>query len=429
MGVLTFRGGVHPARNKKLTASKPSKTYYPKGDLSFPLFLHHGLHAKPVVKGGEWVRKGTLIAKADGYVSANVHASVAGIVKYVNFDTIVIENAGEYHEEQRVMDKPYTKLSKSEIVNLVREAGVVGMGGEEGYPTHIKLSPEDPDKIQYVIVNGCECEPYLTCNYRRLMEDPDKIIEGLKIVLKLFDNATGIIAIEDDKKPAVHKIKNAIVSEPRIKTKMVYTKYPQGAERQLIYAVTKKKMNSYKIPAEIGCLVLNVETVYAIWNAVVERQPLTSRMVTVTGDAIKNPGNFVVCLGTNIKELISAAGGFVAPPEKIIIGGPMTGESIMDMDRPVTKDINAIIALKEDPVIRVHQTNCIHCGRCIEVCPSGLIPTKLADFAALGRTDLFTENDGKECIRCGSCSYICPAKRSLAEVIVSMKQMVSEDFY
>ena len=180
-------------------------------------------------------------------------------------------------------------------------------------------------------------------------------------------------------------------------------------------------------PADVGVLVLNVETVYAIRRAVMEGRPLISRMVTVAGDAIKNPGNFRVNIGTNIRDLIDAAGGFTTPPEKVIIGGPMTGESILDLDRPVTKDTNAVLAFSQDPVIRVHQTNCIHCGRCMEVCPSRLIPTKLADYAALGRTDLFLENDGTECIRCGSCSYICPAKRSLAELIISMKQMTSSD--
>lgn len=428
MAVLTFRGGVHPAGNKKMTSSKPAKDYQTKGELIYPLFLHHGLHAKPVVKGGEWVSAGTLIAKAEGYVSANVHSAVAGIVKYVDFDTIVIDNSGEIHEEPRAIHKPYESLTKKEIINIIREAGIVGMGGEDGYPTHIKLSPDDPDKIKYVIVNACECEPYITCNYRRLIEEPQKIVTGLKIVLSLFDHAMSLIAIEDDKKAAVVKIKNFISHEPRIRAKMLYTKYPQGAERQLIYALTKKQLNSKKDVSDNGCIVINVETIYAIYMAVVEGRPLIERMVTVAGDAIKEPGNFRVRIGTSAAELIEAAGGFVSPPEKIIFGGPMTGESVIDVNKPITKATNAIICLKEDTVIRVHQTNCIRCGRCIEVCPSGLIPTKLADYTALGRTDLFMANDGAECIKCGSCSYICPAKRSLAELIVSMKEMLSNDY-
>ncbi|MDO4735237.1 MAG: electron transport complex subunit RsxC [Lachnospiraceae bacterium] len=427
MAVLTFKGGVHPASNKKLTSSRPAEELIPKGDLTFPLFLHHGRHAKPLVKGGEWVSAGTLIAKADGYVSSNVHSSIAGIVKYVDFDSIVIENIGDVNEEPRSIVKPYTELSRKEIIELIREAGIVGMGGEEGYPTHIKLSPEDPGKIKYIIVNGCECEPYISCNNRRLNEEPDKIVEGLKIVLRLFDNAKGVIAIQDDKKAAVIKIKQYLTKDHDIHVKMLYSKYPQGSERQLIYALTKKQVNSHMTPADAGCLVLNVETIYAIRTAVVEGRPLISRMVTVAGDAIKKPGNFKVRLGTNIREVIEAAGGFRKPPEKVIIGGPMTGESLVDLDRPVTKDTNAIIALVHDPVVRVHQTNCIHCGRCIEVCPSRLIPTKLADYSALGMVDLFRDNDGRECIECGSCSYICPAKRSLAEGIVMMKQMIIDE--
>ena len=427
MAVLTFKGGVHPASNKKLTSSRPSQVLIPEGDLTFPLFLHHGRHAKPVVSGGEWVSAGTLIAKADGYVSSNVHSSIAGIVKYVDFDSIVIENIGDVNAEPRRVVRPYTELSKKEILDLIREAGIVGMGGEEGYPTHIKLSPEDPGKIRSIIVNGCECEPFITCNSRRLLEEPEKIVEGLKIVLRLFDNAKGIIAIQDDKKPAVIKIKNYITKDHEIHVKMLYSKYPQGSERQLISALTKKEINSRMTPADVGCLVLNVETVYAIRTAVVEGRPLISRMVTVAGDAVRKPGNFQVRLGTNIRELIEAAGGFKAEPEKVIIGGPMTGESLVDLDRPVTKDTNAVVALLHDPVVRVHQTNCIHCGRCIEVCPSRLIPTRLADFSALGMVDLFREFDGRECIECGSCSYICPAKRSLAEVIVMMKQMIIDE--
>ena len=427
MAVLTFKGGVHPAPNKKMTASLPAKELIPEGDLTFPLFLHHGRHAKPVVKGGEWVSAGTLIAKADGYVSSNVHSSIAGIVKYVDFDSIVIENIGDVNAEPRSITRPYTDLSKKEILELIREAGIVGMGGEEGYPTHIKLSPEDPGKISHIIVNGCECEPYITCNSRRLIEEPARVVEGLKIVLRLFDNAKGIIAIQDDKKTAVIKIKNYIKKDHDIHVKMLYSKFPQGAERQLIYALTKRKLNSHMKPQDVGALVLNVETIIAIQKAVVEGRPLISRMVTVSGDAIKKPGNFHVRLGTDIKEVIEAAGGFVCEPEKVLIGGPMTGEALVDLNRPVTKDTNAILAFQHDPVLRVHQTNCIHCGRCIEVCPSRLIPTKLADYSALGMVDVFRENDGRECIECGSCTYICPAKRSLAEGIVMMKQMIIDE--
>ena len=427
MAVLTFKGGVHPASNKKLTASLPAKELIPEGDLTFPLFLHHGRHAKPVVKGGEWVSAGTLIAKADGYVSSNVHSSIAGIVKYVDFDSIVIENIGDVNAEPRSITRPYMDLSKKEILELIREAGIVGMGGEEGYPTHIKLSPEDPGKIRFIIVNGCECEPYITCNNRRLIEEPERVVEGLKVVLRLFDNAKGIIAIQDDKKTAVINIKKYIKKEHDIHVRMLYSKFPQGAERQLIYALSKRKLNSHMRPQDVGALVLNVETIVAIQKAVVEGRPLISRMVTVAGDAIAKPGNFLVRLGTDIKEVIEAAGGFVCEPEKVLIGGPMTGEALVDLNRPVTKDTNAIIAFQHDPVLRVHQTNCIHCGRCIEVCPSRLIPTKLADYSALGMVDLFRENDGRECIECGSCTYICPAKRSLAEGIVMMKQMIIDE--
>ncbi len=426
MSVLTFRGGVHPPINKLNTADKRVIDVIPKDDVVFPLFMHHGLHAKPIVSGGEWVSEGTLIAKADGYVSSNVHSSIAGIVKYVDFNTICVENSGEKHAEKTVKNN-YRELTNNEIISLIREAGVVGMGGEEGYPTHIKLSPEEPDKIEYIIVNGCECEPYITCNYRRLMEDTAKVIEGLKIVLRLFPNAKGYIAIEDDKKDAVRLIKDYSIAEKSFTVKMLYTKYPQGSERQLIKTLTGREINSKMKPADVRCLVLNVETIYAIRQAVVEGKALISRIVTISGDAIRNPGNYRIRFGTSIQEAIDAAGGFITSPEKILIGGPMTGESIFDLTRPISKDVNAILAFSHDPVINVKPTNCIRCGRCLEVCPTGLIPTDLADYAALGNIDLFVAHDGNECVACGSCSYICPAKRSLAELIVTTKQMLNEE--
>ncbi len=426
MAVLTFRGGVHPPINKSNTADQWVIDVMPKEDLVFPLFMHHGLHAKPIVSGGEWVGEGSLIAKADGYVSSNVHSSIAGIVKYVDFNTICIENSGERHEVEPTFNN-YKELTNSEIISLIRESGVVGMGGEEGYPTHIKLQPEEPDKIEYIIVNGCECEPYITCNYRRLMEDAAKVVEGLKIVLRLFPNAKGVIAIEDDKKDAIRLIKDYSVSDTSFRVKMVYTKYPQGSERQLIKTITGREMNSKMKPADVRCLVLNVETVYAIRQAVVESRALISRIVTISGDAIRYPGNYNIRFGTSIKEAIEAAGGFIAKPEKLLIGGPMTGESIFDLSRPISKDVNAILAFSQDPVINVKQTNCIRCGRCLEVCPEGLIPTNLADYAALGNLDYFVKYDGKECVACGSCSYICPAKRSLAELIITTKRMLTEE--
>lgn len=426
MAILTFRGGVHPPINKQNTADKEVVDYIPKGDLVFPLFMHHGLHAKPIVSGGEWVSTGTLIAKADGYVSSNVHSSIAGIVKYVDFDSICIENTGDMHSEV-TQSNNFKHLTPGEIISLIREAGVVGMGGEEGYPTHIKLQPEEPDKIEYIIVNGCECEPYITCNYRRLMEDTMKVVEGLQIVLRLFPNAKGVIAIEEDKKDAVRLIKDYCISDNSFRVKMLYTKYPQGSERQLIKTITGREMNASMKPADVRALVLNVETIYAIRQAVVEGKPLISRIVTISGDAIRNPGNYNLRFGTSVEEAIEAAGGFCKNPEKILIGGPMTGESIFDLSRPVSKDTNAILAFSVDPVINVKMTSCIRCGRCLEVCPSGLMPTHLADFSALGNVELFREYDGMECIQCGSCSYICPAKRSLAELIVTTKQMLLEE--
>ena len=428
MAVLTFRGGVHPARNKKLTASKPAKDYYPKGDLSFPLYLHHGLHAKPVVKGGEWVSAGTLIAEAEGYVSANVHSSVAGIVKYVDFDTIVIENIGENHEEPRAINKPYEKLSKKEIINIIRDAGIVGMGGEEGYPTHIKLSPEDPDKIRYVIVNGCECEPYLTSDYRRLIENNEEFIAGLKIMLLLFPNARGIVAIEDNKPEAIKVLRELCLDEPKIEVKVLKTKYPQGSERQLIYAATGRAINSSMLPADAGCVVDNTDTIFAIYHAVAMGLPLTERIVTVTGDAIRFPQNYKVKCGTIYNSLIELAGGFKdGYPEKIVAGGPMMGMALFDTEVPVTKASSALLCMKKDEVKACKPTNCINCGMCVQACPSRLIPSRLADFAENDDKEQYEHYNGMECVECGSCSYVCPAKRHLAQSIRTMRKQILAD--
>ena len=431
MAKLTFVGGIHPYDGKELSKDKPIKAVLPKGDLVYPLSQHIGAPAKPVVAKGDHVLTGQLIAEAGGFVSAPIYASVSGTVKAIeprrvvtgdNVMSIVIENDGLYEEVEYETPKPLEELSKEEIIEKVKKAGVVGMGGA-GFPTFIKLSPKEPEKIEYCIANCAECEPYLTSDYRRMMEEPQKLIDGLKVMLALFDRATGILAVEDNKPDCIKLLKDLTKDESRIFVKALKTKYPQGAERQLIYATTGRAINSSMLPADAGCIVDNVDTVVAINAAVRENRPLMHRIVTVTGDAIADPRNFIVRIGTNYAELIDEAGGFKEQPEKIISGGPMMGFGIFDVNVPTTKTASALLCLTHDDVSAMQPTACINCGMCVEVCPGRVVPKKLADYAENYNEEAFVANNGMECCECGCCSFICPAKRPLTQLIKSARKM------
>jgi len=428
----TFRGGLHPYDGKELSKDKPIKNVLPKGELIFPLSQHIGAPAIPVIEKGERVLTGQMIAKANGFVSAPIYSSVSGTVKAIEprrvlsgerAECIIIENDGLYEELQYESIENLDQLSKQEIIERVRQAGIVGMGGA-GFPTHVKLSPKERDKITYVIINCAECEPYLTSDYRRMLEEPEKIIGGLKAILKVLENAKGIIAIEDNKPDCIELIKKLVKEEPRIAVKALKTKYPQGAERQLIYAVTKRAINSSMLPADAGCIVNNADTAVAIYHAVMSGQPLMSRIVTVTGDAIKNPANFRVKMGTKFSELVEEAGGFSSTPEKLISGGPMMGISMFDLDVPIVKTSSALLCLSKDDVAKSEPSACINCGKCVEVCPGRIVPSRLADYAEHNNLEAFEKINGMECCECGCCSYICPAKRQLTQSIKSMRKMI-----
>ena len=430
MGLLTFKGGIHPDDGKRFSKDQPIKPLMPSGDLVYPLSQHIGAPAKPLVKKGETVLKGQMIAEAGGFVSAPVYASVSGKVKSLEkrynptgtkVDCIVIENDGEYNEVEYAPVKPLDEMTKEEIIAKIGDAGIVGMGGA-GFPTRVKLSPKEPEKIEYIIANCAECEPYITADYRRMLEYTEDLVSGMRVILSIFPNAKGIFAVEDNKKDCIEKLQKAVADEPRMDVKALMTKYPQGAERQLIYAVTKRAINSSMLPADAGCIVDNVETLIGIHNAVINGKPLMERVVTVSGDDVENPGNFMVLLGTNHRELIEAAGGFKQDPQKLISGGPMMGFAMITLDAPVTKTSSSILAFKKDIVKKSMETACINCGRCVEVCPSRVIPSRLADFSQRHDEESFLAWNGLECVECGSCSYVCPAKRQLKQSIGSMRK-------
>jgi len=439
----TFKGGVHPYEGKELSMEKPVVEYLPQGELVYPLAQHIGAPATPVVEVGDSVCAGQIIAAANGYVSANICSSVSGTVKKIEprlvvngsrVPCIVIENDGQYTLQEGVGEKrDYAAMTKEEIREAVKAAGIVGMGGA-GFPTHVKLTPKNDDDIDFVIVNGAECEPYLTSDYRMMLEQPEKIVTGLAIILRLFDKAKGIIAIEDNKPQAVKVLKefleNAgknIKNADRIEVKVLKTKYPQGAERKIIYASTGRKINSSKLPADAGCVVNNIDTVIAVYMAVCESTPLMRRIVTVTGEAINNPCNFSVKTGTIYKELVEAAGGFKSQPEKIIAGGAMMGMALYDLDVPVTKSSSALLCLTHDEVARSNATACIRCGKCIDVCPSNLVPQMMKEYADMNDNASFEKIGGMECYECGSCTFICPAKRRLTQSFVKTRRGIMEE--
>lgn len=431
MAFLTFKGGIHPYDGKALTKDSPAETYLPRGEMVYPLSQHIGAPASPVVQKGDYVKRGQKIGEAGGFVSAPVHASVSGIVKGMEprlgatgtmANSIIIENDGKY-EEMEYVPARLEELTKEEILKRIQDGGVVGMGGA-GFPTHVKLSPKMPEKIEYVLVNGAECEPYLTSNYRKMLDEPEEIVEGLRIMLALFENAKGYICIEDNKPDCIEKMKELVKDIPRMEVKELLTKYPQGGERTLIYATTGREINSSMLPADVGCVVDNVDTVAAIYRAVILGEPVIDKVITVTGDGIKTPKNFKVCTGTDLSEVVEAAGGLKEGVSKVIAGGPMMGFAMYDLHVPCTKTTSACLCLKEDPVSKAKQTACINCGRCVNVCPGGVIPARLATFAEHGDMESFQKFDGMECCECGCCSYICPAKRPLTQSIKSMRKMV-----
>ena len=437
MKLGTFKGGIHPFEGKDLSKDLPVKKLLPKGELVYPMSQHIGAPATPVVAVGDQVLAGQKIGEASGFVSANICSSVSGTVKAIEDrlltsgakgKCIVIENDNQYTPVPGMgKDRDYKKMSKEEIRNAIKEAGVVGMGGA-GFPTHIKLTPKDDNAIDYILVNGAECEPYLTSDYRMMLEEPEKIVGGLKVILSLFDKAQGVIAIEDNKPDAIEKLSKLVEKEARIKVQPLKTKYPQGAERQVIYACTGRTINSSMLPADAGCVVDNIDTVIAVYMAVCKCTPLIRRIVTVTGDAVEKPCNFNVKTGTRYSELLEAAGGLKCEPEKIVCGGPMMGVALFDsqLEMPVVKTGSALLCLTKDEVAASEPSPCIRCGRCVSACPSHLVPVKMMECAERGDNDGFVALNGMECYECGSCTYVCPAKRQLTQAFKQARRSVMD---
>jgi len=430
---FTFKRGIHPTESK-LTEHVPiiNQLSLNENEMVFPLTQHLGAPCQPLVAAGDKVLIGQKIGDNDAFVCAPVHSSVSGTVKEIRtnltiggtmVNSVVIENDGEFLEcDNMNPHDDFENYSKEEILKIIREAGVVGLGGA-GFPTHVKLSPPPDKKVDTVIINGCECEPYLTTDNRLMIEESEQIVEGLSVILKLVEGAIGLIAIEDNKPEAIAALQQACQGVSGIEVAVVQTKYPQGAEKQLINAVTKREVPSGGLPADAGCIVNNVDTVIAIQRAVYRGRPLMRKVVTIAGGAINNPGNYKVRIGTKINDLVKMAGGFKENPAKVVVGGPMMGTAIFDLNVPVVKTTGGVLFLTASEAYIPPEEGCIRCGECVNHCPIGLIPIELNIDVLRGNSEKFIKHNGLECIECGSCSYICPAKRRLAQSIRMVRKV------
>ena len=431
MKLRTFHiGGVHPEENK-LTAEIPTKQADLPQEAIFPLGQHIGAPAKPVVKRGDKVKVGTLIAEAGGFVCAPIYSSVSGTVLKIDTSVdatgyrkpvIIIKVEGdEWEESIDRSDKletvaSHTELTPEEIVARVKKAGVTGMGGA-GFPTFIKLCPPPGCKAECVIINGVECEPYITADYRLEMEHADEIIEGTRLLMKAAKVTRGYIGIEENKPKAIALFEEKLKDDNQIEVVALKQKYPQGGEKQLIDAVIRRQVKSGALPISAGAVVQNVGTAYAVYEAVQKNKPLFERVVTITGKAVANPSNFLVRMGTPISCLIEAAGGLPENTGKIIGGGPMMGKALISAEVPVCKGSSGVLLLTKEESVRKPIRDCIRCAKCVGVCPMGLNPTLLMNATEFQNWELAEKNYITDCIECGSCSYTCPANRPLLDQI------------
>jgi len=425
MKVKTFRRGVHPYDGKALTADCHIEPLEADSVMVYPVSQCLGAPSKPVVAKGDRVLKGQLIAEAGGFISAPIFSSVSGTVKAIEkrlvvngskIDAIVVENDGlDEAVEGFGTERSLDGLGTQDVIQIIRDAGIVGLGGA-GFPTCVKLAPKNVNDIDYFIVNAAECEPYLTSDYRLLVEKSDELILGIKACLKALPNAKAVIGIEANKPMAIDLLQKKTVKEDKISVQVLKTKYPQGGERQLIYAITKRRLNSKMLPADKGCIVDNVGTVYAIYEAVYKNMPLIHNIMTITGEGVNKPCNLDVPLGVSHSYVLEKAGGAKEDVKKFISGGPMMGIAMGSLDVPVIKTTAAILAYTHDEVADAKETACIHCGRCAKACPQHLVPQLMGRAMKANDLDTFASLGGMECIECGCCSYGCPAKIPLTQM-------------
>lgn len=441
MKIRTFSmGGVHPDECKLTAELATVVADFPKQAI-FPLSQHIGAPAKPLVKKGDKVKVGTMIAEAGGYVSAPVYSSVSGTVwkvdsaidatGYLNPAIIINVEGDEWEESIDRTDtletmEAHPELTPEEIVARVQRAGVTGMGGA-GFPTHVKLCPPPTAKAECVILNGVECEPYITSDYRLMMEHAAEIVEGLRLLMKAAKVDKGYIGIEDNKPRAIALLRELTMDDARVEVVALAKKYPQGGEKQLVDAVIRRQVPAPPaIPVNVGAIVQNVGTAYAVYQAVMKNKPLFERYTTVTGKQIAHPGNFLVRMGTPFGQLIEKCGGLPEGSHKVLAGGPMMGKAVVSLDVPVCKGTNSITVLSGDDARRKAVQPCIRCGKCVDACPMGLEPYLLATLSANGLYERAEQECIVSCISCGSCQFTCPSHRPILDNILLGKAKVME---
>lgn len=433
LGNLTFKGGAKVPGFKEFTEDIPLEKAKEPEIVVIPLQQHIGAPCEPTVEVGDKVKVGQEIGQAQAFVSAPVHSSVSGTVKEIGpyisptgmtVNSITIESDGK--NELDTSFNSYDSLddlTSEEIINIIKDAGITGMGGA-GFPTHVKLSPPKDKKIDTIIINGSECEPYLTSDYRLMVEKPEAIIFGTKAIMKAVGVGKGFIAIEDNKPEAIEKLKKASENEENIEIVSLKTKYPQGDEIRVIKAITNREVPSGGLPMDVGVIVSNVGTANAIGEAIRKGKPLYERIVSITGKGIKEPKNLIVKVGTPFKDVIEQCGGYAEAPGKIIMGGPMMGISQYTDEVPVIKGTSGILVLTHEEAQPEPEQPCIKCGKCLEVCPVNLQPLFINKFTLKQKFDKAEEYNALDCIECGACSYICPSKRALVESIRLAKREI-----
>ncbi len=433
MLLKTFRGGVHPPEEKKLTEELPFEKMKVPARVIIPLTQHLGKQAKPLVKKGSIVSEGSIVAEASGFISSPIHSSVNGTVIAISreaapggfpVDSVIITTDERTDKIFLVPLDPVT-ATPDEIIERVKNAGIVGMGGA-AFPAYVKLKPPAGTEISSVILNGCECEPYLTRDYRFMLERTDEIIEGLKIILKTLGVSQGFIGIENNKPSAIHLFRKRLENETGITVIALKTRYPQGAEKMLIKAVTGREVPPGKLPPDSGVVIHNIATAAAIYNAVVHGEVHVTAAATVTGRGIKNPKNLIIPVGTSINDVLAYCGGMTPDAVKVIVGGPMMGTAQYDLSAPVVKATSGIVVITKDDLDETEETACLRCGKCIAVCPLNLMPTRLARYVQLGNYESAEVSGVLVCMECGSCAYACPANIPLVQWLRLGKQKASQ---
>ena len=439
---FTFKGGTH-VNEYKHTATCAVRVVDAPQTVVIPLSQHIGAHAKPTVEVGERVLVGQIIGEVAEGLGCPVHSSVSGMVKEIKsinnaqgvpMQSIVIENdgQGELSPEVRPCDRAPEDCSGEEIVEIVRAAGISGMGGAT-FPTYAKLRGAI-GRVEHMIVNCAECEPFITANHRLMLEQPEVLLGGVRVLLCALGLDEATIAVEDNKMDAVEALNETIrtrgeqiLGTKRVTVAVVKTKYPQGDERQLIYALLKREIPAGKLPVDVGCIIFNAETCAAVKRAFFEGMPLVSRMVTVDGDCIARPSNLLAPVGMSYADLAAACGGFVKIPEKVVNGGPMMGAAQWDLEGCVTKGTSAVLFFSEDFVRpTLHHSACIHCGRCVDHCPMHLMPYELTDLARKRQHDEAMKKNIMSCVECGTCSYGCPAGVEIVQYIRAAKGAIRQ---